>query len=153
MAYLDFEAFKSRTLMRPADVDALEAKRPGHIAILLEDDTGWLNARLRKRYAVPTQEPHPVVLLRWLTQIVTLKALLAFGFDPESKQDSLIEKQHDLAVAEVKEAADSNEGLFDLPLRQDTTSTGVSKGGPLAYSEASPYTWVTNQAEAALNEQ
>jgi hypothetical protein len=153
MAYLTHAEFKARTLMKPADVDALEVKRPGHVALLLEDETAWIDARLRKRYAAPFAAPVQPVVRRWLTQLVTLKALLAWGFHPESPQDALIEKQHDLATAEIKEAADAETGLFDLPLRADTTATGISKGGPLAYSEASPYTWMDRQREAVADEQ
>jgi len=64
----------------------------------------------------------------------------------------LAKEQHDIAVAELKEAADSKDGLFDLPLRADTTATGVSKGGPRGYSEASPYTNLDRQRARRRNE-
>ncbi len=52
----------------------------------------------------------------------------------------------------MKEAADSAEGLFELPLRADLETSGVSKGGPLGYTEASPYRWTDRQADDGRNE-
>ena len=72
----------------------------------------------------------------------------AVGFTSAARQDKLIVEAEAAAKSEVTEAADSEEGKFDLPLRQDTTATGVSKGGPLGYSEVSPYTWTDRQREA-----
>ena len=52
------------------------------------------------------------------------------------------------AREQMKEAADSEIGLYDLPLLNDVTTDGISKGGPLGYSEQSPYSWTDEQADA-----
>jgi len=152
MSYLSFSEFKVRSLMGAAQIDRLEGKLPGFVASSLVDESAYIDARLRKRYAAPFQAPYPPVVLRWLNQLVTLKSMMALGFNPQSPQDSLAKEQHDIAVAELKEAADSKDGLFDLPLRADTTATGVSKGGPRGYSEESPYTNLDRQRARLRNE-
>jgi hypothetical protein len=148
MAYLTVAEFRTRTVMPGEDVDLLEAACPGFLAANLEDVTSWIDSRLRKRYAVPFAAPVPNIVLRWLTKIVTLEAYKRRGFNGTSEQDREIIADRDKAEAEVKEAADSSEGKFDLPLRQDLqTSSAISQGGPFGYSEAGPYSWMDRQVE------
>jgi hypothetical protein len=91
----------------------------------------------------------PEIVLSWLVRISTLDAYLRRGFDPSSRQDAEIVKAAEAARAEVKEAADAQDGLWDLPLRQDAPGTsGITAGGPLGYAEASPYDWTDRQIEA-----
>lgn len=148
-AFLDLAAFKLRTVMPSADVDAIELIDPGYLDKRLTGWSGRIEARLRKRYAIPLEAPYPETILEWLTDIVTLEGYLKRGWNPSSAQDALIEKASDTAKAELKEAADSEKGLFDLPLREDLPGTsGVAFGGPLGYSEADPYQWMDVQEEA-----
>jgi hypothetical protein len=63
-----------------------------------------------------------------------------------------VQKAKDDALAWLKEAADAKDGLIDLPLRADTTASGISRGGPLAYTETSPYAWTDVQAETGRSE-
>ena len=151
-AYLDVAAFRLRTVMPGEDVDALEVTYPGFLAAKIAEASAWLNGRLRKRYVVPFAAPVPEIVLSWLVRVVTLDAYLRRGFDPSSKQDQEIIKAATDAKAEVKEAADSKDGLWDLPLREDAQGTsGVAAGGPLGYAEASPYDWTDRQIEAVRN--
>jgi hypothetical protein len=151
-AYLTLAQFRLRTVMPGGDVDAIEAAAPGFLLQLLEDETEWLKARLRKRYAVESFDASPpAIVLRWLVKMVTPQAYEKRGWNPSSEQDKAILDAGDAARAEVKEAADSEVGLFDLPLRQDAAGSGISKGGPFGYAEASPYTWTDRQAEAVRN--
>jgi len=148
-SYLDVAAFKLRTVMPSADVDALETSEPGWLLTLLTDLSGYIDSRLSKRYATSFASPPPVAILRWLNALATPEAYKKRGWNPSSAQDADILEAARRAEAELKEAADSKEGLFDLPLRQDTTGTsGITLGGPLGYSEASPYAWMDVQAEA-----
>jgi len=147
-AYLTLEEWKARTKMRAADVEDLEAADPGKIdSFLNARSERSINARLRKRYACPFASPVPECVLSWLTDMVTFDAFLLRGFNPSSQQDAEIKADKEKAEAEILEAANGETGLFDLPLRQDTTSSGIDRTGPFGYSEASPYTWVTKQAE------
>jgi hypothetical protein len=147
-AYLTPLQWRTRTIMPSGDCDALDIGEPGFIEARIAFHQGKsINGRLAKRYAVPFEAPNEAVL-GWLTDLVTLDAYEKRGFNPSSEQDARIAAKADLALAELKEAADSVEGLFDLPLRESTTgASGVSQGGPFGYAEASPYDWMDRQRE------
>lgn len=142
-------SFRSLTLMPDTHVDELEENYPGWLLGQLTSRSRWLDSRLRKRYAAPFAAPYPETVIGWLCDIVTLRAMLKRGVDPTDAQFSEIKARHDAAETQVTEAADSEKGLFDLPLATGggpLTSTGISQGGPLVYSEQSPYAWRDVQA-------
>lgn len=147
-APLSVSGFKARSIMPSADVDALETQEPGFLDAQLSMVTDRINSQLRKRYAVPFESPVPEIFLGWLTAIVTPLAYRKRGWNPSDEQSQAIEQDRKDALAEVQLAADSEIGLFDLPLRETTGESGISRGGPLGYSEASPYDWTDVQAEA-----
>jgi hypothetical protein len=111
-----------------------------------------MNSQLTKRYDVPFSDPPPEVVQRWLARIVTVSAYLKRGFDPTDRQGQMYVAQRDEAVKEIHEAADAEKGLFGLPLRADTTASGVSKGFPKGYSEQGPYVWADQQRRTGRNE-
>lgn len=152
MAYLDLDAFANLTVMPSSDVDALESAAPGWLDSQLGYWSSAIDARLRKRYEAPFAEPYPLAVQGWLSRIVTLRAYLRRGVDPLDQQFVEIKADADAAWAEIKEAADSNEGMLDLPLRADSGASGISKGGPYGYSEASPYVWMDQQGQAGREE-
>ncbi len=152
MAYLDLTSFKALTIMPAADVDGIESVAPGWILGQLTYWSGWLDSRLRKRYAAPFALPYPEAVTGWLARIVTVRAYLKRGVDQTDEQFLSIKEDAAEAMEEIKEAADSVVGLFDLPLREDTTASGISRGGPFAYTEASPYVWTDVQADAGRDE-
>lgn len=147
-AYLDLPEFRARTVMPSADVDIVEALHPGFLDSRLAVHTSKINVRLRKRYAVPFAAPVPEIVLGWLVALVTLEAYQKRGWNPGDAQSAQIEAASNDARDELKEAADGDDGLLDLPLREDTTVTGITQGGPFSYAEPSPYDWVDAQAEA-----
>jgi uncharacterized protein DUF1320 len=149
VSYLDLEGFKGLTVMPEADVTALEAKSQGFIAKRLALNSARINMRLRKRYAVPFQQPYPQAVIAWLVAIVTPEAYERRGWNTSDEQADAIREDRKTAIEELKEAADSETGLFDLPLREDTTEDGITRGGPLGYSESDPYAWTDVQAEAS----
>jgi hypothetical protein len=135
--------------MPDAEVDAIEASKPGWLARQLEKvSSGTIDTKLRKRYAVPFSAPYHNKVIEWLDAIVTLRAYMRQGFNAQSEQDSEIVKASERALAELDHAADAEKGLFDLPLRQNTTASGIVAPVALFYSEAGPYTWITRQREA-----
>lgn len=148
--YLTFETWKARSRWSSPDCDDIYAREQDKVDNALADTTEWVNARLRKRYD-EAQLPTNRTILGWCRDIVDFEVFLIRGGNPSSMQDGLYKEKHDAAKAEIAEAANSQTGLFDLPARQDSTETGISRGGPLAYSEASPYTWMDRQAEALEN--
>lgn len=134
------------------DVDELEVSQPGFLAAQLDLISEGINDRLRKRYAVPFVAPVPKKILDWTQLIVTPRAYFKRGTNPSDQQ---IQKAWDWASEAEKQidaAADAVNGMFELPLRQDSTASGVSKGGPFAHSEASPYVWADAQRETARGE-
>lgn len=137
----------------PAEfVDAIEAVRPGWTLMQLEMASRWVDARLAKRYAVPFTAPTPEVVLAWVTRLVTYEAWQRRGYDPADESMAQAAKDAESAKLDVKEAAESVDGLFELPLRADSSTTGVSRGFPRSYSERSPYVWTTLQGDAGHDE-
>jgi phage gp36-like protein len=147
--YVDIEYVKLVGSMPAADVDQLDTLYAGTVAGVSEAVSRMFDARLAKRYAAPFATPYPEALKWHVAQVVVYTLWQKRGFNPSSEMDSLITKNRDEALAWLKEAADAKDGLIELPLRQDTTAEGVSKGAPLSYHEQSPYKWTDLQAEEA----
>jgi hypothetical protein len=121
----------------------------------LAQNQAWIEARLAKRYKIPFEAPAPEAASRWLTSLTTNDCYGRRGFNPGSEQDrELVIEAAKTAATEVKEAADSKDGLFELPLRDDDDpqATAVSKGAPLGYSEQSPYVAFDKQLEIGSQE-
>jgi hypothetical protein len=145
VSYLDLDGFESLTTMPGEFVEAIELASPGWIEGQLAYWTRWMDSRLSKRYAAPFATPYPDAVQGWLARIVTVRCFLKRGIDPNDAQFLEYKSDAEMATEEIKEAANSDTGLFDLPLRADTTVTGISKGGPYVYSESSPYVWTDEQ--------
>lgn len=153
-AYLTDTEFRLLTLLPVNVIDEVEVRTPGWLTQQLEHVSSRMNARLAKRYAVPfIVVPYPDIVQEWLAHIVSWRCYLKRGVNSLDSEASEYKAQHDQALNEIKEAADSNVGLFELPLRQDEPGVeGVTRGGPVAYSEQSPYVWTDIQAEIGRNE-
>jgi hypothetical protein len=153
VAYLDIDAFKSRTIMPSAHVDEVETVQPGFWAHQLETWSRKIDARLRKRYAVPfAAEAVPETVKGWLTQIVTMRGYLRRGIDPSDAQFEMLKQDYDDAMAELAEAADADKGLFDLPLIDTADASAISKPATRAYSEQSPYAGFDRQSRIGREE-
>jgi hypothetical protein len=151
-AYLTLVEFKNLSVMPSGFVDEIEAVSPGWTLTQLTLESARIDARLSKRYAVPFDLPAPICVQGWLAKIVTESAYRKRGYDPTDAQGRMYVADRDTAIAEIKEAADAIDGLFDLPLRADLTASGISKGGPRAYSEQSPYVFTDAQRRVGVNE-
>lgn len=152
--YLDLSGFTNLTLAPAAYVTEIETAEAGWTLRRLTHWTAWINSRLSKRYAVPFASPYPETAITWLCEIVTEEIYLKVGIDTTSAQQDRIKERAEQAKAQVQEAADAERGLFELPLRADLESPGVTRGSPLVYSEQSPYKWTTVQwDEASLEDQ
>ena len=146
--YMSVADFRLRTVMPQGDVDQLEVIEPDFLQTMLNEQSAYLDARLRKRYAVPfTVTPLPAMVFAWLTALVTPLAYAKRGWNPSAEQDRVsIMDAVDTAKDEIKEAADSVDGLFDLPLIMAGAATSaITSGGPLGSSSASPYRWTDDQ--------
>jgi hypothetical protein len=149
MPYLSVEEFRDETIMPAAQVDEINMVAPNWLGRQLVKKSAWIDAQLRKRYAAPFASPYPEAVKDWLARIVTHLCYLRLGTNPTDEQASEIKADRTSAEAEIAQAADSEKGLFDLPLRQDTTASGISKQGPKSYTEASPYAGMTVQRNRA----
>ena len=148
-AYVDADYVKLVGSMPPADVDALEALYPGVVDGVATSVSRMFDARLTKRYAAPFAEPVPEAL-KWNVAHVVVAALWQKrGYNPGSAQDAIVQQNKADALAWLKEAADSKDGLVELPLKEGE-GEAVTKAAPLGYSEASPYRWTDVQRDAGL---
>lgn len=148
--YGTIETVKDFGVMLPEDVDAIEKRYPGMVLRRLEKASAHIDSRLPKRYATPFQTPYPDKVVEWAAVITSYRMLLDIqGVNPESSQHVAAKERYDEVLAEVKEAADSKDGLFELPLRQEDPrgATAINAGGPFGYSEASPYSWMDVQRD------
>lgn len=133
----------------------LEAKPSiSFVGLSAQRNTAYIEARLRKRYTVPFAAPVPEVILRWLAAFMTRDCYGRRGFNPASEQDnSAVLGMAETAEKELLEAADSDTGLFEIPITDTTPATSaVVDGGPYSYSEAGPYKWTSVQAGLASQE-
>jgi hypothetical protein len=136
--------FRVRTVMPDEDVDELWTQRQGFLEAALRGALADIYARLRKRYKVPFN-PKPEIVVAWQTKLVTPEAYRARGYNPSDTSLEGAEKDRERVYEQIKEAADSKDGLFDLPLDDAADATAIGKGGPLSYSEAGPYEWTDVQ--------
>lgn len=150
-SYLTNAAFKLLTIAPAVYVDQVEAQESGWCQASMDQISRWLDARLKKRYAAPFDPTSPpTVVLGWLAVIFTEELYLKRGIDATDEQMARVTERARVAKDEVKEAAESKEGLFDLPLLQTVpAASGISKGAPLFYSEVSPYRWSEAQRDLA----
>ena len=152
--YLDFAGFKSLTVIPSKFVDEVEAVSPGWVDTQLDYWSRWIDSRLRKRYASPfaafgDAPPTPLAVQGWLVRIVTIRVWIKRGIDPNDLQYDTVNQDSIDAKTEIAEAADSNVGLFDLPLRVDQDGSAINRANPKSHTEASPYVWTDEQADTA----
>jgi len=158
--------FRELTVMPAPDVDQIEALNSGWIQRQIDRLGGTLDARLAKRYAVPfggdptangERSDVPLIIEDWLTALVTIRAYAKRGFNPSSGdtwfEETVAQPARD-AAAQIAEAANSETALFELPLLESTAPDGsaLTRAGPLAYTERSPYVWQDVERDAALEE-
>jgi hypothetical protein len=97
------------------------------------------------QYAAAT--PVPESFLDWLTVLVSNDVMWKRGTNPQDPAIVALTERRKQVLDEVKEAADSKDGLFDLPISDDEQSA-ISSGGPMGTSNASPYAWTTQTGNA-----
>ena len=92
--------------------------------------------------------PVPETILKWVTWLVTEDVSTRHGINPNDPLSVRISEKAKLAEAQLEEAANTQTGLFDLPTSEDEASA-IDTGGPMSYSEASPYAWTYAQQRAS----
>jgi hypothetical protein len=144
--------FILRTTMPRDNVDRLQNRDADWLQTRLNDESAWLDGKLRKRYAVPFAAPVPPLVMLWISRLVTPDAYMKLGVRQTDEQFKALLDRATETRDEIDEAADGQNGKFELPLRADTTANGISKGGPKVYSEQSPYVAFDRQAATARGE-
>lgn len=152
--YLNLVQFKTMARIPASWIDEVETRAPGFVDQRLQLNSARLDGRLRKRYgapysAAPTSNA-PTIVLEWLTALTTADVLIKRGVNPTDEQVREHFADRDRALAESLEAANGNAGLYDLPAVEDgSTGSGITRGGTVAYSEASPYVAFDVQVDIA----
>lgn len=86
--------------------------------------------------------PVPRIVLRWIAAKVTPFLWERRGTNPgNDAQIATAAARAAKADEQIQQAANSKDGLFDLPLNADIGGSGITQGSPLAYTETSPYVW------------
>lgn len=131
------------------DVEWLEQRYPGIVERTATKVSATFDDYLAKRYGTPFQTPYPDSLVDNVAAVVAYRLLVKRGGKPDGTKVEAATRARDEAMAWVKEAADSEKGLVELVRAQATPrgATAIDKGGPLGYSEASPYSWMDVQRE------
>lgn len=139
MSYLDRIEYLEYTVLPMTTIDEVEAVQEGWLDRKLQAISRAVDARLRKRYAVPFASPYPDAVKDWVARIMDPLTLKKLGVDATDEQFLSIDADAKAAREEIREAADSEAGLFDLPALDTADASAISKGAPMGYSEASPY--------------
>ena len=151
-AYLDLAAFRALSTMPGPDIDRLETLAPGWIDKQLLRFSRRIDAQIGKQYARPFITPYPETVTGWLADLVTWRAYRKRGVDPLDRAMVDARADFDQAIAEIEQAAKSDTGLFELPLSSSSDAQGITRSGPLAYTEASPYVWKDRQIDDGIAE-
>lgn len=151
-AYVDREYVGLTGAMSPNDIEELETSVPGCFDAIALAVSRMFDARLSKRYLTPF-DPIPEALKYHVTQVVVYELFKKRGFNPGSTQDQTILDARTESLAWLKEAADSKDGLVDLPIRETPTPdvSAIIQAGPISSSDDSPYSWIDVQAERMRN--
>jgi hypothetical protein len=140
MAYLATARFKAMARIPQDYVDAVEMASPGWTQLQLDLESAYLDSLLAKRYVVPFHPVNtPLIILRWLVDLVSIQVLKKRGFDATQLDAEQYVADAVNARKDLGEAANSETGLFELPLRSDSPLSGISKSRVKSYSETSPF--------------
>lgn len=162
-AYVDLDFVKAVGSMPAADIDILETAFPGTFDAIAGTVTRMFDAKLTKRYSTPFGldslgafdiDRVPDVIKLNVCDVVIYYLWRKRGFNPGSAQDEdAIIGARDRAITWLQEAADSQNGLIELPLRDTgVDQNAVVKAAPLSYTETSPFVWADRQREIGSGE-
>jgi hypothetical protein len=100
-------------------------------------------------YSAPT--PVPEVILGWLATLLDLDVMRKRGVNPQDPLLELMVESVNTVRLEVQDAVDGKDGLWDIPTNEDADSA-VTTGGPMCYSESSPYVYADSQEREGVAE-
>jgi phage gp36-like protein len=152
MGYITKDEFILMSVMPATYIGEIETKTPGWINKQIDMASARVDTQLRKRYDVPFSDPAPVMVKEWVARMVEVSCWLKRGVRTTDEQFQEYRARGDTALKELEEAANSEKGLYDLPLSTGGQSAMVTRSWPRAYSEQSPYVWTDDQAEIGRSE-
>lgn len=135
------------------DVEIVESKYPGVTTATIKAVSGHFDSKLIKRYGAPFTAPYPEALKLHVARVVAWLLWLKRGYNPTGKLDELLKADSDASYEWLKEAADTQNGLVELPgVDGPLGGSSATKASPLSYSETSPYVWTDVQVDAGRTE-
>lgn len=158
--YNTFAELKDASEFEPDQWDELTARRPATVAAWLGLTQSVIDDPLRLRYAVPfgvtppSLTPDPALVPKtakgWQVALMDAKFLRARRTPgAESAEDADIGATEQRVLDAIAAAADQDRPAHpELPLRSDTSASGVSKGGPMMRSYNTPWGWIDDQANS-----
>ena len=136
--YLALATYKQRTTIDASVVQLCENKGKD-VSWWLESASAQINTRLAKRYAVDFASPGPVPdqIIFWLIRLVNIDVWECAGGLPEGREDGWADAARKQVYEELKEAADAENGMYELPLRSTDTlgNSAINKGGPFVHED------------------
>lgn len=156
--YITVDDFRLRALLPTMVLDAIETAEPGWLQAQIDVVSAEIDARLAKRYVTPIPavigQPYPAILGKWVVDLVSLNAWLKRGVSSTDEAFQEYKAKAERAYTEMREAADADQGLFELPYRVTGPSSisTITRGTPRVYSEQSPYVAFDRQARVGRSE-
>jgi hypothetical protein len=142
-SYLTLAAYRSITTLDGSIVDLCVAKGKD-VQRWLDLDSAHIRSRLVKRYAIDWTEvenqPAPDKIIQWLILLVDIPVCKCVGATPEGRVDDWVREDETRVNDELKEAADAENGLFELPLRE-TGASAIHIGVPHVVSYQMPWNY------------
>lgn len=145
-------AYRSTTTIPGSQVDRCAAQGK-NVQTWLDIHWSHIKARLVKRYAVANDFQDgdvPEKIIEWLVVLTDIDVWKCVGGVPEGREDGWADKDRDRVNEELREAANADAGLFELPLRASDPlgASAVNKGGPIVVSYATGFDYFDALREA-----
>jgi len=142
-SYLTLAAYRSITTLDGSIVDLCAAKGKD-VQRWLDMGSAHIRSRLEKRYAIDwteiSNQPVPDKIIQWLVLLTDIPVCKSAGVTPEGRVDDWAREDETRTNDELKEAADAENGLFELPLRE-TGASAVHIGVPHVIDFLTPSTY------------
>lgn len=146
MAYITVAEFEKLTSMSSVHVKTLKSNHLDFLHLVLEQASNIIDTMLFKRYAVPFKEPLPVVKM-WTAQLATAHAIKKLVVDTNNAPYlELFNTAAEEVKAMLMQVADAENGMFELPMREGSSKSGVVKPQRPFTADQSPYTALSRQS-------
>lgn len=145
--YLSLDVYRDLSVLDSDRIDELHARRPTFFDRNFWSVSRQIEDRLRHKYAVPFPLDHATIQA-WITAIVDLPASARIGVAPTDDLFATVMARATAVEAQLVTASDLQSATVNLPLKDATDPSAISKGAPFGYAEASPYDCLDVQYEA-----